>query len=120
MTPDRSNIPDWPLNAEIESAIAGLWAFVKQEIEFKNRALADKERTLEEIRLERNTEKEKLSAMQHAVTELNNQLEANRQLTNKLLGDMARMQQDIDWYRRTYEQRSLLGTLKEKLMRKIR
>ena len=41
--------------------------------------------------------------------------EGNRQLINKLLNDMSRLQQDIEWYKRTYENRSLLGTLREKL-----
>ncbi len=43
--------------------------------------------------------------------------EGSRQLINKLLNDMERLQHDIDWYKRTYEKRSLLGTLKEKLKR---
>jgi septal ring factor EnvC (AmiA/AmiB activator) len=41
--------------------------------------------------------------------------EGNRQLINKLLGDISRLQNDVDWYRRTYETRSFLGTLKQKL-----
>jgi hypothetical protein len=41
--------------------------------------------------------------------------EGNRQLINKLLNDMSLLQQDIEWYKRTYETRSILGTLREKL-----
>ena len=41
--------------------------------------------------------------------------EGNRQLINKLLGDLDRLAQDIEWYKRTYEKRSLLGTLRQKL-----
>ena len=41
--------------------------------------------------------------------------EGSRQLINKLLNDMERLQHDIDWYKRTYEKRSLLGTIKEKM-----
>ena len=44
--------------------------------------------------------------------------EGNRQLINKLLGDIDRLHQDIDWYRRTYEKRSFLGTIREKLVKK--
>jgi predicted RNase H-like nuclease (RuvC/YqgF family) len=44
--------------------------------------------------------------------------EGNRQLINKLLNDMSRLQQDIEWYKRTYVKRSLFGTIKEKLFRK--
>ena len=44
--------------------------------------------------------------------------EGNRQLINKLLGDLDRLAQDIEWYKRTYERRSLFGTLRQKLFRK--
>lgn len=44
--------------------------------------------------------------------------EGNRQLINKLLGDLDRLAQDIEWYKRTYEKRSLFGTLRQKLWRK--
>ena len=44
--------------------------------------------------------------------------EGNRQLINKLLNDLERLNQDIEWYKRTYVKRSLLGTIKEKLLRK--
>jgi hypothetical protein len=44
--------------------------------------------------------------------------EGTKQLINKLLEDIRRYQNDIEWYKRTYERRSLLGTLKEKLKRK--
>ena len=41
--------------------------------------------------------------------------EGNRQLINKLLNDIERLQQNIDWYKRTYVKRSFLGTIKEKI-----
>lgn len=44
--------------------------------------------------------------------------EGNRQLINKLLGDLDRLAQDVEWYKRTYEKRSLFGTLRQKLFKK--
>jgi hypothetical protein len=44
--------------------------------------------------------------------------EGNKQLVNKLLGDINRLHQDIEWYKRTYEKRSLLGAIKEKVLKK--
>ena len=41
--------------------------------------------------------------------------EGNRQLINKLLNDIGRLNQDIEWYKRTYETRSFLGTISEKI-----
>jgi chromosome segregation ATPase len=54
---------------------------------------------------------EKLQQAAHSI-------EGNRQLVNKLLGDLSKLQNDIEWYKRTYEQRSFLGTVKEKIFRK--
>ncbi|MEJ8804055.1 hypothetical protein [Pontibacter sp. H249] len=54
----------------------------------------------------------------YAELETNRRLtEGNRQIVNKLLNDIDRLQQDIDWYKRTYESRSFIGTLKEKILR---
>lgn len=47
-----------------------------------------------------------------------NNSEGNRQLINKLLGDIDRLHQDLDWYKRTFEKRSFLGTIKEKIFLK--
>lgn len=51
-----------------------------------------------------------------AELEINKRLtEGNRQIVNKLLNDIDRLQQDVEWYKRTYESRSLIGILKEKI-----
>ncbi|MBS1736084.1 MAG: hypothetical protein JSS98_05690, partial [Bacteroidetes bacterium] len=44
--------------------------------------------------------------------------EGNRQLINKLLADIDRLKQDIEWYKRTYVYRSFFGTIKQKLFGK--
>jgi uncharacterized coiled-coil protein SlyX len=49
------------------------------------------------------------------VLENQRSIEGNRQLINKLLNELERTQQDVDWYKRTYEKRSLLGVLKDKV-----
>jgi hypothetical protein len=46
------------------------------------------------------------------------QMEGNSQLINKLLGELSKLQNDIEWYKWTYEKRSFLGTIREKLLRK--
>ncbi|RYG03287.1 MAG: hypothetical protein EOO02_08760 [Chitinophagaceae bacterium] len=46
--------------------------------------------------------------------------EGNRQLINKLLNDIDRLNQDIEWFKRTYERRSLAGVIKDKLKYLIR
>jgi predicted nucleic acid-binding Zn-ribbon protein len=58
----------------------------------------------------------------NAIADLNTKLHdcesqsvGNRQLINKLITDIDRLQQAIEWYRRTYETRSLAGIIKDKL-----
>lgn len=46
------------------------------------------------------------------------QSDGNSQLINKLLGELSKLHNDVDWYKRTYEKRSLLGTIREKVFRK--
>lgn len=41
--------------------------------------------------------------------------EGNKQLINKLLNDIDRLNRDVEWYKRTYEKRSLAGLIKDKL-----
>lgn len=43
--------------------------------------------------------------------------EGSKQLINKLLGEISKLQNDIEWYQKTYEQRSFLGTIREKIFR---
>ena len=71
------------------------------EIKSLQGQLAGKDATIQHLEA-------KLAECQHAV-------EGNRQLVNKLLNDLERMQQDIAWYKRTYENRSLVGVIKDKL-----
>jgi uncharacterized coiled-coil protein SlyX len=55
-----------------------------------------------------------IQSLEHRITESQRSIEGNRQLINKLLNDLNRMQQDLEWYKRTYENRSLLGVIKDK------
>lgn len=84
--------------------------------------LAEKKETIKEQAAEIEELKKQLQQKTTAISmfEANNRVfqetaEGNRQLINKLLGDISRLQNDVDWYRRTYETRSFLGTLKQKL-----
>jgi len=56
-----------------------------------------------------------VSELNAKLTECRSQSEGNRQLINKLITDIDKLQQNIDWYKRTYESRSLLGVIKDKL-----
>ncbi|ULQ56471.1 hypothetical protein KJS94_17615 [Flavihumibacter rivuli] len=58
-----------------------------------------------------------IESLQQSLDECKRTTEGNKQLINKLLGDITRLTQEIEWYKRTYESRSLLGVLKEKLLK---
>jgi len=81
---------------------------IRQYLEVHVQGLArDAEKKDSEIRSLR---EELQKAKQHS--------EGNSQLINKLLGELSKLHNDIDWYKRTYEKRSLLGTIREKIFRK--
>jgi len=81
---------------------------IRQYLEVHVQGLArDAEKKDNEIRSLR---EELQKAKQHS--------EGNSQLINKLLGELSKLHNDIDWYKRTYEKRSLLGTIREKIFRK--
>src|SRR5215217_3106455 len=46
---------------------------------------------------------ESIQKLESIIAENQRSIEGNRQLINKLLNDLDRMQQDIEWYKRTYE-----------------
>ena len=56
-----------------------------------------------------------ISDLNDKLVECRSHVEGNRQLINKLITDIDRLQQNIEWYKRTYETRTLLGVIKDKL-----
>ena len=56
-----------------------------------------------------------IANLQNKIMECQRNIDGNRQLINKLLNDLERMKQDIEWYKRTYEKRTLFGVIKERL-----
>ena len=59
-----------------------------------------------------------ISLLKEELDNLHHLTDGNRQLINKLLGDISKLQNDVDWYKKTYVQRSFLGTIREKIFRK--
>jgi peptidoglycan hydrolase CwlO-like protein len=71
------------------------------------------------LRTQLETKDQVIASLQAKVAENHRNIEGNRQLINKLLSDLSRLRQDIDWYKRTYESRSFFGTIKQKLFGKF-
>lgn len=90
---------------------------LEKEIVSKQKTI---ERQEEEIRKQRNDLEQKselVISLNLKFQECQRSNEGSRQLINKLLNDIDRKNQDIEWYKRTYETRSLLGTIREKVFR---
>lgn len=84
--------------------------------------IAAKQRTIDRQEMEIQRLYQLLEEKGKIFQETSNQLaecmrkgEGNRQLINKLLNDIDRLSQDIEWYKRTYEKRSIFGIIKDKL-----
>jgi chromosome segregation ATPase len=107
-----------PSYKQINEKLEQITHYLEQEIECK-------QKTIEEQRLEMGKLKKESDHTLTVIANLKQQLnqsaqntEGHRQLINKLLNDIEHLQNDIDWYKRTYERRSFWGVLKEKLSKK--
>ena len=114
------NIPteQTPLLEEMFASLKSIQQKLEEEMVSKQAVI---DGSWSEIRTLRETLQQKdqhIMQLEKSMAECQRNAEGNRQIINKLLNDLDRMQQDIEWYKRTYETRSLLGTLLEKILRK--
>lgn len=61
---------------------------------------------------------DQITRLQSQLQECKQAADGTRQLVNKLLNDIEKYRRDIQWYRRTYETRSLPGTIWQKIFRR--
>jgi len=90
-------------------------SFIEIELAEKKETIKEQAAEIEELKKILQQKDTAISMFEANTREFQDTAEGNRQLINKLLGDISRLQNDVDWYRRTYEKRSFLGLLKEKL-----
>jgi septal ring factor EnvC (AmiA/AmiB activator) len=95
-------------------------SFIEIELAEKKETIKEQAAELEEMKMLLRQKEVAISMFEANTREFQETAEGNRQLINKLLGDISRLQNDVDWYKRTYEKRSLLGTIKQKLFKKSR
>lgn len=92
--------------------------FIELQLAEKKETIKNQAREIEELKKALQQKDIQIGQLEVNSREFHETTEGNRQLINKLLGDISRLQNDVDWYKRTYEKRSFLGLLKEKLGRK--
>lgn len=103
----------------IMQAVKDIQRFVEEELRLKTESIKRQTAAIESLIAQRDEYKQQVSLLQQELLEVRHIAEGKRQLVDKLLGDIARLQQDVEWYRRTYEERSFWGTIKEKIKRKL-
>lgn len=92
---------------------------LEDEIAYKQTIIDNYANELKVLRSQSELKDQTIRNLENKVLESERGIEGNRQLINKLLNDLERRQQAIEWYKRTYETRSLLGVIKDKLKHMI-
>ncbi|MBS1607962.1 MAG: hypothetical protein JSS70_04135 [Bacteroidetes bacterium] len=86
-----------------------------EEIGYKQQTITRQENEIQKLRSIIDEKNTVIRDTADKLQECQRSSEGNRQLINKLLADIDRLKQDIEWYKRTYVYRSFLGTIKQKL-----
>ena len=92
--------------------------YLEKELDQKQRTIDLQRDEIEKLQWEINKKTSAILNLQQQLQQTTQNTEGHRQLINKLLNDIEHYQNDIDWYKRTYERRSIWGILKEKLGKK--
>lgn len=103
---------------QLTTTLASIKQFIDTELNAKQVLVVRLQNVIDVLRKELDEShaeaESKARQLQH-ITQLN---EGNKQIINKLLGDISKMQNDLEWYKRTYEKRSFLGVIKQKILKK--
>lgn len=99
----------------LERSLKAIEQKLENEVAAKQRTISQQEQELQQLRSTLHETNLINLDLENKMKECQRNSEGNRQLINKLLNDIERLQQDVEWYKRTYETRSLLGTIKQKV-----
>lgn len=105
---------------QLEDLLRQVYSHLLSENEYKRERIEELIKRLKDLEAKLAEEEQEKKQLHKTLTDENKKQEGTKQLINKLLEDIRRYQNDIEWYKRTYEKRSLLGTLKEKLLKKTK
>jgi len=102
----------------IDKRLSKIVDFIGNELEMKQAMIHHLTTQVQDLNAIIAGKEEQIEDLRERLDQITQHAEGLRQLINKLLNDIENHQKDIEWYRRTYEQRSMLGILKDKLFRK--
>ena len=104
--------------SDIQSQLNRIEDFLLGEFTEKKLALQKQQSEIELLKTSLKEKAVEINSIKEKLRQGLDLAEGNRQLINKLLGEISKLQNDVEWYKRTYEKRSLFGTVREKLFRK--
>lgn len=85
------------------------------DVSAKQKMIEDRDMEIRHLKTALGEKNIVIQGLQKNIDACEERVNGNRQLINKLLNDLERMQHDMEWYKRTYESRSLLGIIKDKI-----
>jgi septal ring factor EnvC (AmiA/AmiB activator) len=103
---------------QINEKLDQIAQYLQKENEYKQQVIAEQRLEIEKLHNDINYKTAVIAGLKEQLDQSAQHTEGHRQLINKLLNDIEHFQNDIDWYKRTYERRSFWGVLKEKLTKK--
>ena len=103
---------------QINEKLEQISRYLIQELEAKQKTIDEQKQEIARCKAELSNRSIEISELEKKLVQCAEDKEGHRQLINKLLNDIEYFQNDIEWYKRTYERRSFWGVLKEKLTQK--
>lgn len=103
---------------QINEKLEQIRRYLLQELEAKQKTIDEQKEEIARFKAELTNKSDEIGELEKKLAQCAEDKEGHRQLINKLLNDIEYFQNDIEWYKRTYERRSFWGVLKEKLIRK--
>ena len=88
---------------------------LEKEVTAKQSTIEWQQEELKRLQLEAIDKNNTITDLNARLADCRSHVEGNRQLINKLINDIDGLQVSVEWYKRTYETRSLLGIIKDKL-----
>lgn len=99
---------------QLEDLLRQVYSHLLSENEYKRERIEELILRLKDLEAKLAAEQQEKKQLHQTLTDENKKQEGTKQLINKLLEDIRRYQNDIEWYKRTYEKRSFLGVLRQK------
>lgn len=102
----------------IHERLEEIRTYLEKEIAFKQSIIDGQREQIAQLKAVSEEKAMKVSRLEEQLQECRQTNEGTRQLINKLLNDISNYQKDLEWYKRTYERRSLFGTIRQKMFGK--